>query len=148
MHAMPPLQTDEDAIAGACDETLNNSDRFGDGDQRQNLVSCGHGEQLYQLWCRGGNLNPWSSPHRYSVFFVACAWGQLNEVEAAIRASTDRKELLERRESNLRYAPLHVAIAGSRIQPGTPTWPRVSTTPAALPRCLELRFFFAWAMLV
>jgi hypothetical protein len=130
MRAMPPPQSDEDAIAGTCDVALNNSDCCGDGDQRQNLVSCGHGEQLYQLWCRGGNLNPWSSPHQYSAFFVACAWGQLNEVEATIRASADRKELLERRESNLRYAPLHVAIAGSRIEPGTPTWPRVSTTPA------------------
>ena len=119
--------SDEESIAGACDTARNDSDPYGDGDQRENLVSCGHGEPLYQMWCRGGNLNPWQRPNQYSTFFTACACGQLGEVEAAIRKAGGDSQalhaLLERRVSSLRYSPLHVAAAGSRLVAGTPTWP-------------------------
>ena len=125
--------SDEDSIAGACDTELNDSEPFGDGDQRENLVSCGHGEPLYQMWCRGGNLNPWKRPHQYSDFFVACACGQVHAVEAAISkvSDTDLHALLERRESSLRYSPLHVTAAGSRLEVGTPSWPFNPSRPPA-----------------
>uniref|UniRef100_A0A7S0NRM5 MYND-type domain-containing protein n=1 Tax=Calcidiscus leptoporus TaxID=127549 RepID=A0A7S0NRM5_9EUKA len=126
-HLSASKLSDEESIASACDVALNDSEPCGDGDQRENLESCGHGEPLYQMWCRGGNLNPWQRPHQYSDFFVACAWGQVHTVEAAVSKVREdraaRLALLERRESNLRYSPLHVAAAGSRLEASTPPWP-------------------------
>ena len=111
-HTVP----DDQAIAAACSPELQ-ADPQGDGDQSP-LRPGYHGESLYQMWARGGNLNElWSTPQQFSQFFVACAHGQLEAVQAGIlnEAGADRHRLLETRESNLRYSPVHMTVAGARM---------------------------------
>ena len=131
LHPPHSKARDDEVIAATCDVALNASDPFGDGDQTK---VCPHGNELEQLWARGGDLNPWQ-PHRrsdYSPFFVACAIGDADEVEACLATADDLRKLIERRESNLRYAPLHVAVAGSRMEAGLPTGSPANSTPQPL----------------
>ena len=120
---------DEEAIAAACDLESSTSHPCGDADQSP-LRPGYHGETLYQMWARGGDLNPWARPQDYGAFFVACAHGQVDEVQTSIlRAAADLQCLLERRESNLRYSPLHVTVAGSRMRDLEPYKVKAAASP-------------------
>ena len=114
-----------DAIASACDPEQM-KDPCGDCDQSELHLATQQG--LFQLWCRGGNLNPWKRPNDYSRFFTACALGNVGVVREMI-AEVVSSGRLELRESNIRYSPLHVAVSGSRNTPGTPGWPTVPPVP-------------------
>ena len=148
---------DADIIARACDVARNTVDPCGDGDQSALHIAPGTpGNALEQMWARGGDFNPWQPycaevvqgrevrvldeggmPERarmlYSRFFIACAWGSLELVRTLIAKTAGRPDgrtrLLELRESNLRYAPLHACIAGARVQPGSAMWRLPPGTP-------------------
>ena len=119
---MPAHIDDEERLRKGCDQERNAKDPCGDGDQSQLSEISGPGQHLRELWARGADLNPWMDPHRYSPFFASCAWGDVLAAETFLRAA--RVVELERRESHLRYSPLHVCVAGSRMIYGSIDWPR------------------------
>lgn len=120
-----PTHIDDDdvIIRKACDQARNDSDPSGDGDQSTLVDDLnGPGAMLRGVWARGADLNPWLGANRYSTFFAACAWGDLLAVQALL--ADERSIDLELRESKLRYSPLHVCVAGSRVPYGSDVWPR------------------------
>lgn len=135
---------DDDPILGrCCNVRMNKADPFGDGDQSHvDPRECGPGSpwsDLEMFWSKGGNLDPFTRPHKYSMFFKACAWGDVAEVEAmlaeaanidardeAVAGASSRSttaKLLEKRESSLRYSPLFACVMGSKVEYNTTFWP-------------------------
>jgi hypothetical protein len=125
-----------DALASTCDTALNASDAFGDGDQKP-LLNVMNSHPLRQLWSSSGDLFEKldASPCAMSPFWVACFNGDKDAVRRAVDdarkadmnsthaeiLSSETPEgvspltrLLEKRESNLRYPPLHAVVAGAR----------------------------------
>ena len=124
-HPRPTHVDDDEIIAKGCDPDINKADPCGDGDQSPLKEVVGPGQMLREVWARGGDLNPWLSPQRYSTFFAACAWGDVLAVGALLSGQEGEPNVeLERRESKLRYSPLHVIVAGSRNVYGSTDWPR------------------------
>ena len=136
-----PAHYDDDArLSKGCDMALNKSDPCGDGDQSP-LVD-GHGDSPGQIiretWANGADCNPWLSPAAYSTLFAACAHGDVLAVLAVLSKDLP-KEDLERRESKLRYSPLHICVAGSRVVYGSADWPkRTYPKVAGMPTLPEL----------
>jgi len=125
-----------DALASTCDTALNAFDAFGDGDQKP-LLNVMNSHPLRQLWSSSGDLFEKldASPCAMSPFWVACFNGDkdavrravddarkadMNSTHAEILTSETPEgvspltRLLEKRESNLRYPPLHAVVAGAR----------------------------------
>jgi tetratricopeptide (TPR) repeat protein len=109
-------------LEGTTNMAMNDADHFGDGDQTpiEANGSADPGTTLRYLWSQGADFHPFERPYDYSNFFVACAFGAVNEVQAALQgiqgaSAKDRAQLLERRESLLRMSPLLACIGGSRF---------------------------------
>lgn len=138
-----------DALASTCDTALNAADAFGDGDQKP-LLNVMKSHPLRQLWSSSGDLfeKLGASPCAMSPFWVACFNGDAAAVRRAVddARKTDTEthasetseppsvstltRLLEKRESNLRYPPLHAVVAGARCLPNAPTASFVETATA------------------
>ena len=106
------------ALSGT-DVEQNDKDLFGDGDQS----GCGmlgmEGESTRQilrsLFSNGGDLDSYLCYNGFSPFGYACGIGDVATVrdmlEATEAGSLQRKQLLERRETGMRFSPLCLTIA-------------------------------------
>ena len=106
-------------LAGT-DLEQNDNDLFGDGDQS----GCGHlgliGESTRQilrsLFAQGGDLDSYLCfKGGFSPFGNACATGDVSKVENMLKVtetgSEERRQLLERRETGMRFSPLCLTTA-------------------------------------
>ena len=120
------LGTDDARLAQGCDRTRNQSDPCGDGDQSPLVDGFGDsaGGQVREVWASGADFNPFLGRDLYPPFYAACAWGDEFVVRAFL---SEESPELERRESKLRYSPLHACVAGSRVAYGSSDWPRRET---------------------
>ena len=125
-----PAHYDEDArLAKGCDMALNKSDPCGDGDQSPLVDGCDSpGQIVRETWANGADCNPWRCPPAYSKLFAACAHGDVLSVTVILSQDFCHNDL-ERRESKLRYSPLHVCVAGSRVAYGSSDWPKRKSMP-------------------
>lgn len=142
--ALERMRTTEDArhdaLASTCDTRLNAEDEYGDGDQRP-ILNLLKGRPLRELWSSSGDLFEKldGTPCGMSPFWVACFNGDAAAVRRHVddcRETERSKEdppssqprfpvseltrLLEKRESMLRYPPLHAVVAGARCLPSRP----------------------------
>ena len=104
-------------IRQMCNESVNRSDPFGNGDQSPVPMSMdprGKMQQLRTMWASGADFNPRSPFAKSSKFFNACFEGNEVAVEKAIKESTNKFELMNRRETLMRFSPLLSCIAGAR----------------------------------
>lgn len=142
--ALERMRTTEDArhdaLASTCDTRLNAEDEYGDGDQRP-ILNLLKGRPLRELWSSSGDLFEKldGTPCGMSPFWVACFNGDAAAVRRHVddcRETERSKEdppssqprfpvseltrLLEKRESMLRYPPLHAVVEGARCLPSRP----------------------------
>ena len=140
--ALERMRTTEDArhdaLASTCDTRLNAEDEYGDGDQKP-ILNLLKGRPLRELWSSSGDLFEKldGTPCGMSPFWVACFNGDAAAVRRHVddcRETERSKEdplssrqppsaltrLLEKRESMLRYPPLHAVVAGARCLPSRP----------------------------
>lgn len=103
------------------DCSRNDADPYGDGDQR--LVQNGEAEAqiLRDLFSAGGDLEHWmrESPSVLSPFVWMCINGDHKAVEQVLKKSPrdgeERTQLLEQRVTSMRFTPLILTIAISKL---------------------------------
>ena len=142
--ALERMRTTEDArhdaLASTCDTRLNAEDEYGDGDQKP-ILTLLKGIPLRELWSSSGDLFEKldGTPCGMSPFWVACFNGDAaavrrhiddcRQTERSKRSKEDPPSsqppseltrLLEKRESMLRYPPLHAVVEGARCLPSRP----------------------------
>jgi ankyrin repeat protein len=142
--ALERMRTTEDArhdaLASTCDTRLNAEDEYGDGDQKP-ILNLLKGIPLRELWSSSGDLFEKldGTPCGMSPFWVACFNGDAaavrrhiddcRQTERSKRSKEDPPSsqppseltrLLEKRESMLRYPPLHAVVKGARCLPSRP----------------------------
>ena len=142
--ALERMRTTEDArhdaLARTCDTRLNAEDEYGDGDQRP-ILNLLKGRPLRELCSSSGDLFEKldGTPCGMSPFWVACFNGDAaavrrhiddcRQTERSKRSKEDPPSsqppseltrLLEKRESMLRYLPLHAVVEGARCLPSRP----------------------------
>ena len=141
--ALERMRTTEDArhdaLASTCDTRLNAEDEYGDGDQKP-ILNLLKGRPLRELWSSSGDLFEKldGTPCGMSPFWVACFNGDAAAVRRHVEdcRETERSKedpsssqppslpsltrLLEKRESMLRYLPLHAVVEGARCLPSRP----------------------------
>jgi hypothetical protein len=102
-----------------CNEAVNKADPFGNGDQSAvplDINPNGKMQRLRNVWASGADFNPRNPHSKTSFFFNACYVGDANTVAEVIRGAAfiAKKELLNRRETLMRFSPLLSCIAGAR----------------------------------
>jgi hypothetical protein len=107
-------------LAGT-DLEQNDNDPFGDGDQsgcgRLGLIGESIRQILRSLFAQGGDLDSYLcfKEGAFSPFGYACATGDVSKVEHMLKVtetgSEERMQLLERRETGMRFSPLCLTTA-------------------------------------
>ena len=139
MPAVPGRRGAPRDPAPAFTQALDAFDAFGDGDQKP-LLNVMNSHPLRQLWSSSGDLFEKldGTPCGMSPFWVACFNGDAAAVRRHVEdcRETERSKedpsssqppslpsltrLLEKRESMLRYLPLHAVVEGARCLPSRP----------------------------
>jgi len=107
----------------------NDTDPYGDGDQRQlpNESEC---SIFRNAWSHGGDMEELLMGRSYSPFALACVTGNKIKVEAMLKAIANddvaRTQMLEFRESVMRLSPLLLTVALSKHPGVIHTHTRVS----------------------
>ena len=106
-------------VLSGTDVNINDSDPYGDGDQRDVLKESKR-QILRNLFSDGGDLESCLVFRGLSPFGYACAQGNkqmvLNMIKATKEWSNERMQLLEKRETSLRLSPLLITIAFSKAK--------------------------------
>ena len=113
------------AILSGTDVGMNDRDPYGNGDQSNVGANTIEGEPtrqiLRELFSEGGDLMSYFIFKGFSHFALSCGLGNGKAVERAIKAtkvgSEERMKLLEKRETSMRFSPLLLTVATSKVKP-------------------------------
>eukprot|EP00571_Detonula_confervacea_P014415 CAMPEP_0172302324 /NCGR_PEP_ID=MMETSP1058-20130122/4040_1 /TAXON_ID=83371 /ORGANISM="Detonula confervacea, Strain CCMP 353" /LENGTH=587 /DNA_ID=CAMNT_0013012749 /DNA_START=116 /DNA_END=1879 /DNA_ORIENTATION=- len=133
------------ALLAGTDVDMNDADPYGDGDQSpvsvggeesadimsrfREMAGPSHGGEfdkaeparqvIRELWSAGGDLESYLKFGGFSSFATSCCLGDSKAVKRAIKGTVEgdeRVHLLERRESGMRFTPLLLCIAISKVR--------------------------------
>jgi len=105
--------------AGGTDASINEADRYGDGDQSP-LTGSRQTGVYRDLWAVGGDLNECMEEGAFPDFVMTCLCGNKEVVKSKLEESNDVKALLEERHTSMRLSVLQIMVACCKNLPQFP----------------------------